>query len=303
MNDVTKDTVIEAVFDRTNEAFKVVVNAPTEVTVGDVVEVTVGVEQAALQVYAQDLTIAYESDKLIYTGVEAIDEKTEIVETVTQDNQVRVLFITDEGTSTNEQLIKVKFVAHDVEDKTATMVEIMEAILGVIEEVNSEAVSSTVTAQTDAVALTINKGTEPGLDTTALTVLINEAKALIANAVEGNAPGNYPQAAIDALQEVIDEMEKAINVVTTQEELDRLVATLTTAIETFRAAQIPSEPTIVEDINKDGKVDIADLALVAYYYGRTNQDPDWEAAQKADIDNSGRVDIDDLAKVANKILQ
>ena len=58
-----------------------------------------------------------------------------------------------------------------------------------------------------------------------------------------------------------------------------------------------------EDINQDKKVDIADLALVSYYYRTQLGDVNWEEAKKADVNKDNKVSIEDLTLVANKILE
>jgi len=50
------------------------------------------------------------------------------------------------------------------------------------------------------------------------------------------------------------------------------------------------------DIDRNGKVDILDIALVAKAYGSEPDDPNWEP--KADLDGNGIIDILDIAKVA-----
>jgi tungstate transport system substrate-binding protein len=54
--------------------------------------------------------------------------------------------------------------------------------------------------------------------------------------------------------------------------------------------------TIPEDLNLDGKVSLADLAMLAYAYRSKPGDPNWNAA--ADIKNDGVVDLADLTTLA-----
>ena len=61
---------------------------------------------------------------------------------------------------------------------------------------------------------------------------------------------------------------------------------------------------VPEDVNSDQVINIADLALVAYYYGISNKDQElWEQAKKVDVNQDGRIDIQDLSQVASKILE
>jgi beta-galactosidase len=48
---------------------------------------------------------------------------------------------------------------------------------------------------------------------------------------------------------------------------------------------------------------VGDLAIVAAAYGKTSADTDWEKYKQADLNKDGRVDLVDLATLAQKILQ
>ena len=54
------------------------------------------------------------------------------------------------------------------------------------------------------------------------------------------------------------------------------------------------------DINNDGVIDVGDLAIVAYYYGKNSESADWNEAKIADM-NDNVIDISDLAFVATNI--
>lgn len=66
---------------------------------------------------------------------------------------------------------------------------------------------------------------------------------------------------------------------------------------------VPSAPEISSDINKDGKVSIGDLAIVAANYGKTSASQDWNQVKHVDISRDGQIDIADLAIVASKIIE
>lgn len=75
------------------------------------------------------------------------------------------------------------------------------------------------------------------------------------------------------------------------------------ADKTITIKVTPVMPGDSDDVNKDDKVDIADLAMVAYYYTAKVGDSNWSEAKKADVNGDGVIDIRDLAKVASKILE
>lgn len=55
-------------------------------------------------------------------------------------------------------------------------------------------------------------------------------------------------------------------------------------------------------MNHDNKITVGDLAIVAYSYGKSSSDPNWQQFQKADLNHDGKVDIEDLALLARLIL-
>ena len=81
--------------------------------------------------------------------------------------------------------------------------------------------------------------------------------------------------------------------------VDNEVAKLNAAIDAFNAAKLIYS---IGDINKDGTIDIGDLAILAYYYGCTTDSQNWADAKIADVNNDGKIDIVDLAYVALRIL-
>lgn len=63
------------------------------------------------------------------------------------------------------------------------------------------------------------------------------------------------------------------------------------------------EPGISGDVNKDGKVSIGDLAIIAANYGKDTNSPDWAQAKRADVNKDGVINVEDLALVARKITE
>jgi Ca2+-binding EF-hand superfamily protein len=55
------------------------------------------------------------------------------------------------------------------------------------------------------------------------------------------------------------------------------------------------------DINRDNKVTVGDLAIMAANYGKTAASPDWEQVKRADLNGDGKIDIEDLAALAQKV--
>ncbi|TVY00320.1 beta strand repeat-containing protein [Paenibacillus cremeus] len=55
------------------------------------------------------------------------------------------------------------------------------------------------------------------------------------------------------------------------------------------------------DVNGNGAVNIGDLGVVAAAYGLTSSSSDWDSHKQADVNKDGKVDVIDLAFVANLI--
>jgi len=55
------------------------------------------------------------------------------------------------------------------------------------------------------------------------------------------------------------------------------------------------------DVNRDGEINIADIAICAYYYLVSEEDPNWSLAKSADINNDGVINIIDLSFIAQQV--
>lgn len=78
---------------------------------------------------------------------------------------------------------------------------------------------------------------EPDINTKPLEYAINTAETLVEEAVVGPAPGQFPQAAVDALKAAIDDAKAVLNKAgVTQDELDAAEEALNAAVDTFKAS-------------------------------------------------------------------
>ncbi|KRF10072.1 hypothetical protein ASG89_00565 [Paenibacillus sp. Soil766] len=68
----------------------------------------------------------------------------------------------------------------------------------------------------------------------------------------------------------------------------------------FKAAVIK---VVSADLNKNGSLDIGDLAIGAYHYGKYSTNADWATAKIADMNGDNRIDIIDMAYIASKIFE
>ncbi|MDI9539160.1 MAG: glycoside hydrolase family 9 protein [Bacteroidota bacterium] len=134
---------------------------------------------------------------------------------------------------------------------------------------------------------------------TALAEAISLAENLFEEAVVGTEIGQYPQEAKDAFGIAIDEAKSVYNNPNaTQGQVDNALRALNIAIDTFKASV---NKEVTADINNDGVIDVGDLAIVAYYYGKNSESADWNEAKIADMNGDNIIDIADLAFVATNI--
>ncbi|NLX64232.1 MAG: hypothetical protein GX022_05585 [Clostridiaceae bacterium] len=61
------------------------------------------------------------------------------------------------------------------------------------------------------------------------------------------------------------------------------------------------ETWTVGDVNRDGVINLGDLAICVYYYMVSEGDPNWSIAKSADVNNDGVIDILDLTFIAQLV--
>ncbi len=140
---------------------------------------------------------------------------------------------------------------------------------------------------------------ETGVDKSELKSAIDAAQALYDSAVVGTDDGCYKQADKTAFQvAIVAANEVYENSSATQVQVDNATSALNTAKVVFEASVIDHD---TGDINHSSRIDVGDLAIVAYYYGLDSSSENWAAAKKADINNDGKIDIEDLAFIAKRM--
>jgi len=189
-------------------------------------------------------------------------------------------------------VLNVSFKVKAGVENTSGIIAVTKAKLGIGPQ------GTVILATLDSKSVVIG-GSDPTIDKTALIMAINNAQSLYDAAVVGTQPGQYPQAAKDALKAAID---AAIAVrddsSATQAQINNAVTALNNAVDIFKAAVIVE---VTPDINGDGIIDVGDVALVAYYYGKECTGAGWQEAKLVDMNGDGKIDIEDLAYVASKV--
>lgn len=258
-------------------------------------EFTVGISLNTLNqsVYAEDITLSYDPDVFEYVLTAGANEFIHILgNEPSGTGELRIVAANIGGVNGSDSpILNVSFkVKSGVADGTGT-IAVTQAKLGIAPS------GKILDAALDTKTISIGDGT-PSVDKTALISAINNAQSLYDAAVVGTEPGQYPQLAKDALLVAINDA-KAVSddPGATQSQVDDAVSALNTAVETFKAS-VNKSP----DINDNGKADVGDLAIAAYYYGKDSSSEDWAKAKIADMNGDNIIDIFDLAYIATNIL-
>ncbi|WP_157276471.1 family 43 glycosylhydrolase [Paenibacillus sp. Soil766] len=257
---------------------------------------TVGVnlDNLAQSVYAQDITLNYDANVFDYVSATGADNNIQIVkEDKSTAGKVRLISahiggVTGASTPVLYLTFKVKTGVHDTTGAIATA----QAKFGIGPE--GSVIQGALGSKNVAVG-----SVEVVVDKSALTAAISNAQSLFDTAVVGTQAGQYPQVAKDALGVAIS-AAKAVNdnASTTQSQVNSAASALGSAVDIFKAAAIMSA-----DMNNDGSINVGDLAMVAYLYGKDSTSADWATAKVADLNGDNKIDILDLAFVASKILE
>ncbi|WP_367398224.1 cohesin domain-containing protein [Paenibacillus sp. MSJ-34] len=264
---------------------------PGTVQAGQPFAVTYGLANVSQHVYAQDITIRYDSGRLEFDSAASLRDGMEVIETAAKPGEVRLIAVSlgPDHAVVGGDVLELRWKAKPLSEPATGTIEVAQAVIA--DEKGNE---TTIEGTQHAVRITVT-------DKRALSALIAEAQSVHDAAEEGTGVGQYPagskailQSAIDAAKAVADRAEAS------QEEIDAAEAALRAALNAFKESVHSGVPG---DLNGDGKVSIGDLAIVAAHYGKTSSSPDWNIAKKADMNGDGKIDIDDLAAVAKLILQ
>ena len=269
-----------------------VLTADSSVESGATFTVEINLNNLEQTVYAQDITLSYDSNVFEYVSASGAGDNIRIVkEDKADDGKVRFIVadiggVSGESTNVMNVTFKVKAGVYS----TTGTIAITKAELGVAPE------GTVIEAGLDSKSILI-RDSHPGTDKSALIAAINNAQSLYDASEVGTEPGQYPQEARDALYAAIN-AAKAVkdNPGATQSQVDSAVIALNDAVDIFKDSVIKSS-----DLNNDGTIDVGDLAIVAYYYGVDFESPAWTEAKIADMNNDNIIDIADLAYVALRI--
>ncbi|MDD9265435.1 endo-1,4-beta-xylanase [Paenibacillus sp. GCM10023248] len=265
--------------------------ANNSVTPGSTFTAAVSLDSVTQSVYAQDITLSYDSSVFDYVSAAGATSNIQVLKEDTATlGKVRIISVNIGGVSgTSTPVLNITFrVKSGVQNTTGT-VAVSQAKVGGSDGTVTTAALSSKTISVGAIQIDVDK--------TALNAAITSAQALYSAAIVGTQPGQYPQAAKDALLEAINTaIAVRDHASATQAQVDSALTALNTSIDVFKATANKSA-----DINGDGDTNVGDLAIVAYHYGKNSISEDWAKAKVADMNDDNKIDILDLAYVATNI--
>jgi len=279
---------------RSDNKTAVSITGDSSVQPGSTSTVGINLDHVTQAVYAQDITMTYDASLFDYIKTEGVNDNVMVVkENSTTPGTVRTISVNIGGVmGASTPVLNVTFKVKSGVSNTSGNIAVTKAQLGI--GADGSILEALVSSKT------ISVGALP-VDKTALIAAIAAAESAYDAAEEGDRAGQYPvgskailMAAIDAAKAVLNDGNA------TQAQVDSAVETLNEAVEAFIASKLEFD---IGDNNKNGSIDIGDLAIAAYYYGCDTSSPNWEEAKAVDFNNDGIIDIVDLAFVAQRILE
>ncbi|MDQ8737707.1 LamG-like jellyroll fold domain-containing protein [Paenibacillus sp. LHD-38] len=268
------------------------ISGPSAIASSAEFDVTVSLQGVEQSVLAQDMVITYDADKLEWIGVKELLLNSNFVK-VGEDLQpgtarIMLVNIGETDASVNGELLMLRLRAKSMDGQAAASINVAK-----LEVANGEGVESVLTGA--SMSIMIN-----AIDKEALIAMINEAQDIHNAAVEGTKAGQYPAGAKALLQAAIGLANTvAENSDSTAQLIEQATAELQSALSTFKATVIKGLPG---DVNGDERISIGDLGIVSASYGKTSNDPQWSIIQKGDLNKDGKIDIEDLAALARQMI-
>lgn len=260
---------------------------------GSILSVVISLNNVVQSVYAEDITLSY--DPAVFE-FETVTKAGENINTLgyesSGDGTIQMVAANIGGVSGSSiPILNVSFMVKNGISNLSSTISIIQAKLGIMPE-------GTV-LEAGLSSKTITVGTISTVNKDALRSAIGLAQGKYDSAVVGIDNGCYWQSDKDIFQTAIT----AANTVcassgASQEETDNATAALNAAILAFDASVI--KPS-TGDLDNSSTIDVADLARIAYFYGLNSSDADWKAAEIADINKDGIINIEDLAFVAYRM--
>ncbi|MCY9657303.1 cohesin domain-containing protein [Paenibacillus chondroitinus] len=261
-----------------------------QVNSGATFDLTYDLHSVSQNVYAHDLIFTYDAAAVEFISAKSRQQDVFFVSTKETTGQVRVLAarIAADKDSLATGLINLQWKARPSALPVSTAISLSSVIIS-----DGDGVETNVAGV--AHPILINSVNKAGLHE-----LIAQAQAAFDAAAEGTSVGQYPVGSKAVLQAaIVNAKAVADNAAASQSQVDQASSELNAALQAFLASINTQAPG---DLNGDNHFSIGDLAMMAAYYGKNADDPNWLLYKKADLNNDGVIDIGDLAIVAKMIL-
>jgi hypothetical protein len=261
------------------------------VSAGQPYDLTFGLADVTGGIVAEDLKISYDSAKFEFVSINEWKSGYKVAGQSLSEGMLHLILASSGVTNavySDSDLLKLSFTAKSTAQAGVSSFTITD-----------NTITNTLGAETHVQDVLQNVQIT-AIVKTALIAAILDAQNKYSTAEEGTLPGKYPvgskailQAAIQAAQAVVD------NSTATQQQVDQAVSTLQAAVQTFMESVILIKPG---DMDGNGQFNIGDLGRLIGFFGKTSADTDWITIQRADMNEDGEIDIADLAILANKLL-
>lgn len=249
---------------------------PDSVNGGQNLFLTYGFQNVTSSVYANSVTVNYNPEQLVYIGAESLVENVSVISSTYGTGQVTLREIgLGTGITGTMDLVRLQFAALPVSRSVTSSVYLSEVQV----------------ADGEGAILPIRAGVAHNVtilapDKTVLNQLITQAQAAAVGAqISENLWGHYKRQAVDTLQSAISSAMVARDAASGQTELNQAVQALGQAIEAFRASVITTRT-------------IGDLAVMGSNYRAVGTAPNWAWIEMYDLNKDGTLDIADIAAFA-----
>jgi|GEM_PF-2178296 len=260
---------------------------PNVVFAGELFTSVYGLNHVPGTILGQDITFTFDPNVVEFISVESEFDEFQVIEKDVGTNTVRLIAVhINEEQEANGSYLNVQWrLKPGAAGTTAIALSVVVA--------NDEGEETQLPVISREIPIS-------SVDRQALLALIDSAQEKHDAASEGTAVGQYQVGSKANLQTAINQaIVAANNSEISQDQIDEAAAALNNALRAFEALKVVSRPG---DINYDNRFTIGDLALIAKFYGKTSEDPDWQSIKVTDVVADGIIDLQDLVFVARLIL-
>jgi hypothetical protein len=283
-------------------------NAPSIVQQGKKFTVTAALSCLRQDVYAAEIKVKYSSDLFEFMGFREAGNDIYVADlTRTTPEGIRFFTISNKPiTGKDVPIILLDFKARPDSQLVTGHVSVEKAMVGTAPDGYS------IPAAVSGVNVAVTSGEDhtPPAEVTNLSIKADNGKFIIrwSDPADADFTGVLiTGSGITAIDVAKGVQEKTIEGLENGKSYTFVIKTMDISGNESSGLSIIGRPCALGDINYDGVIDVADLAVFVYYYKVKDGDPLWEDARICDLTGTngipdGVVDILDLVLVASKIM-